>query len=435
MFLKKQFVDVQQNGKKEIKKKFLLLLKYFFSFPVYLYGFIICCLFFFLKPIITIRVQRLPTENFGDFLIFTGLYYIKKKILKKKEHNAIDLIFIDQKKIPVNKTIYKIFSKKITFFPEILIKPIFEVSKALPIFNTLLIPIFSTRLEYDENNLFEKFQILELNEHEKQKGEKLLKDYYGIDSDAKIAFLAVRDSEFTKFKSSKINTNLEHNSFRDFDISNFYKACDFLTKKGFYVFRMGRKAEKKFGLNNPRIIDYATSNAKNDFLDVYIAYRCDLCISTSFGLDALPYVFGKPMAITTTPVGDFRGHSKRIFLTTRRHYHLDLKRDLSLKEIFDKKLAFITKDTEFKNANIDLIEPSESEIGYFIEEFYEKIYLRNSISEDEKRLQEKFKTLFKEFFKNTNYTLNKKKYYKNLHSNFSSLFSFSFLEKNKNWLN
>ena len=434
-FLFKQINDIRIYGFKSFKKKIFLLIKYFIKLPLYLYGFIICLFLIFIKPLLKVKIQQIPTQNFGDLIILTSLYYLKKKILKKKEYRSLDFLFIDKKNFKLNSQVFKILSKKVKIYSKIFIKPIFEVSNMFSIFESLQIPIFSNRLEYDEDNLFEKHKIFDLTKYEQLRAEEILKKKFGIKKSDKLVFLAIRDSKFTKIKSSSFNSDLTHNSFRDYDVTNFIEASEFLADRGFYVFRMGRSVEKKFSSNNPKLIDYANSDIRSDLLDVYIASKCEFCVSTGFGLDALPYVFGKPMAIISVPVGDFRAHSNRIFFSTKQHYDLNLKRNLSLREIFKKNLAFSMKMSDFVNSQINLIEPNHIEIKDFVKEFYQNIYLKKLFKSEEEKNQILFKKKYLEYFNQSNYTLNKKKYYKNLHKNFNSFFSISFLNKNKNWLN
>ena len=84
------------------------------------------------------------------------------------------------------------------------------------IFESLQIPIFSNRLEYDEDNLFEKHKIFDLTKYEQLRAEEILKKKFGIKKSDKLVFLAIRDSKFTKIKSSSFNSDLTHNSFRDY---------------------------------------------------------------------------------------------------------------------------------------------------------------------------------------------------------------------------
>ncbi len=430
-FLLKQLKDIKKGGSKTLFFKIFLLLKYIIKLPFYTYGLLFCILFKIIKPFIKFKVQQLPAENFGDFVHLTSLYYIKKKILREKEYEGIDLLFI--KSNFYNKQVKKMISRKLFILPEFLIKPIFEVIKLFSFFQDMQIPIFTNRLEYDEDNLFEKYKSLNFTNSENSKGEMLLKKF-GLRKGQKFICLAVRDKKFSKLKSEILFTDNEKaNNFRNYEIENFLSAAEFCTKKGLFVFRMGKEAQQKIKTDNPMIIDYANSELKSDFMDIFLGSNCEFCISTSYGFDHIPYVFNKPMAMITVPVGDFRAHSKRIFLLTKRHVDVQTGSDLTLKEIFMRGLAFSDSTDEYSEQNVKLIEPKSDDIKEFITEFYNKIYKKQDFSKDDVQLQEKFKNNYLKIFRSSNY-FNKKKYYKNLHKNFSSYFSTTFLKNNNNWL-
>ena len=55
--------------------------------------------------------------------------------------------------------------------------------------------------------------------------------------------------------------------FINIDTKNFDKC---IAKKGLFVFRMGKSAQQKINTNNPMIIDYANSELKSDFMDIFL---------------------------------------------------------------------------------------------------------------------------------------------------------------------
>ena len=73
-----------------------------------------------------------------------------------------------------------------------------------------------------------------------------------------------------EFKKTSRNNNWSYHDYRHWDLDNFFLAAKELTKKGYYVFRMGVYAEKEFKSNNPKIIDYVNSDLKSDFMDVFL---------------------------------------------------------------------------------------------------------------------------------------------------------------------
>ena len=66
----------------------------------------------------------------------------------------------------------------------------------------------------------------------------------------------------------------------------------YLISKNYYVFRMGVNYKKELKIKNTKFIDYS-KNYRSDFLDIYLAYRCNLVISSDTGWDIVPSYFFK----------------------------------------------------------------------------------------------------------------------------------------------
>ena len=74
-------------------------------------------------------------------------------------------------------------------------------------------------------------------------------------------------------------------------IDSFSLAADSLAKKGYYVFRMGKNVKGKFKTTSEKVIDYANSKYRSDFLDIFLGANCEFCISTGLGFDEVPEIF------------------------------------------------------------------------------------------------------------------------------------------------
>ena len=57
--------------------------------------------------------------------------------------------------------------------------------------------------------------------------------------------------------------------------------------------RLGKNEINKINLNDPNIIDYSTSVDRGDFLDVYLASKCEFMISSNSGINELVVLFRK----------------------------------------------------------------------------------------------------------------------------------------------
>ncbi len=61
---------------------------------------------------------------------------------------------------------------------------------------------------------------------------------------------------------------------------------------------MGAVIKEKIAAANPRIIDYAGSGRRTDFLDVYLGAKCDFFICSETGISIVPEMFRRPAVYT-----------------------------------------------------------------------------------------------------------------------------------------
>lgn len=432
-FFLKQYDDILSNGFSEFLKKVRIFFTLIFNLPIYFLAFIFTVLIRLLNAIFIIRIEYITAHNFGDLLSFVGLYYCKKKLLiEQPKKPFIDLIYLDNTQKVSSKYLINKWKEKIKIFPSFLLKHINQINKILPRSDINSIEIFSSKFEYDVNNLFEKYQPLSFSSDEIKEGKRILSKF-GVSDKTKFVCLAVRDNEFNKFKGSEKN-NIEHNNFRNSNIENFIPAAEALTDKGFYVFRMGTISEKKLITKNSMIIDYANSDLRSEFMDIFLGANCSFFLSTGYGVDMIPYIFNRPMGVMSVPIGDLRLHSERFIFTTKKHFSKKNNRYLSMSEIFEQKLAFALSSSVFKEKQIELIEYTKEEVLNFALEAYEKFEKKRQLNDEEIILQEKFKQKFLTNLHASEYKKQVLKPYYKLQGQILSDFSLSFLKKNKNWL-
>ena len=89
----------------------------------------------------------------------------------------------------------------------------------------------------------------------------------------KFVCLIVRDSAYLPTINNK--NKWEYHNFRDSDIDTYEKAALALAEKGYWVFRMGKVVRKPFKADHPNILDYANSNYRSDFLDIWHGVSLD----------------------------------------------------------------------------------------------------------------------------------------------------------------
>ena len=195
---------------------------------------------------------------------------------------------------------------------------------------------------HDVHNLLERFQThINFNDDEERKGKRILNDF-GLSEKAKFVCLAVRDSayldrhkEYENFPSR----SWKYHNFRDGDVDKYALAAEELARRGYYVFRMGVKVLKPLKSSNPKLIDYANSEMRSAFMDIYLGAKCNFCISTLTGFDEIPTIFRKPIVyISVVPFHstfNIITHDEKILFTIKKHIHKKYKKELKISEIIN----------------------------------------------------------------------------------------------------
>ena len=256
------------------------------------------------------------------------------------------------------------------------------------------------------------------------KGEKYLKEF-GLKENSKIVCLIVRDSAYEKSYLSNADLDLSYNDYRDQNISEYMPAAEELTKRGYWVFRMGKVASKAIKSSNPRIIDYANSRIKNDFLDIYLGYKCKFCIRTA-GYGAVPQIFRKPILYIEGPMADLQGNEKQDLILLPHYYSKIKKRKLTISEIFREGVCDIRTTEGYKNLGIEVQHNTSEEIKDVVIEMVERLEGIWKENFEDLSLQKSF---FEIFEKNLIF-YNKRKLFGEIKVRQSS----NFIKKNTFWL-
>lgn len=438
LFFNKQILDIKRGGYKILIFKIKLFLEFLINLPIYFICFICIIFLRIISPILTMRLGKLPCSNFGDFLMMPSLYYCKKKLnFEQPKNNFLDIIYIYEPKNFYNKYLEKMWSKKFKIYKSYILHKIYQINNILPNSKKFNISIFSNEMENDVDNLIDQYQPLTFDEDEIKKGTQELKKL-GINfSSDKFVCLAVRDQAFTKIKLKDVNFSYENYEYRNDNIYDFLEGADELTKKGYFVLRVGKINEIKLKSKNKMIIDYANSEIKSDFMDLFIGGNCHFCISSGYGFDYLPYIFRKMIGVLEFPLGMARTFSDRIIILPRKYHSISKKKDMSLSDIFREKIEFEGNSRFLKDKNIVVKKFTSSEIKNFILEVEkysnDKNYLNNIYSS---KSQKKFRTKFKNLFNKERYFFAMHKPLKKIHGKkIRSVISDSFLKNNNNWLN
>ena len=105
---------------------------------------------------------------------------------------------------------------------------------------------------------------LNFSPEEEKLGQETLQKL-GIPKNANFVCFSNRESAY--LKKAYPHTNWDYHDYRDSNIKNYIPAMEEMVRQGYYVLRMGSVVKEPLEINNPRIIDYAWSLERNEFME------------------------------------------------------------------------------------------------------------------------------------------------------------------------
>ncbi len=340
-----------------------------------------------LRKIVIIRIFSVDSQRIGHFASNVDIYLNNLHDQKKKKY--FDLCFYQS--YVSNEFLGKLWKRKINVYPNLILFPIYTVLNYLSkkfVFLKHHLVKHSPGQDRDLKN-FNNFKPsnIQLNFKEINFGKNKIKEF-GISPQDKFVCLTVRDSLYLKKTFPK--NNYERWKYRDYDIDLFNLACEEITKKGYYVFRMGKIVEKKINFKNKMVIDYPFSPHKSDFFDIYLLSNCEFCLTTDLGLDSIPFISRKPIASITDPISLLKLSSRKYLNIFSYYFHEKENRLLNLSEIFKLKLAFFDSYKDFESTNIKLIKPNQEDIKNLALDMIEYINNDFILNNEDLELNNKF---------------------------------------------
>lgn len=212
----------------------------------------------------------------------------------------------------------------------------------------------------------------------------------------------VRDNLYVN-KVMKLTTDVHKNvcKYRNCPIEDYKSVAEKLKDKGLQVVRMGAMVEKKIKWENT--IDYASSY-RSEFMDAWLFANCEFFVCTPSGIQAIPQLFSKPMAMfnltiqsTRNDYGMFTNTEKDLAIIVR--YKLkEENRFLTLREMLeietDEKLhtmATVGAYKAYDNLGVEIVKNTAKEVIDMTEEMVARLNGTADYSEDDKYLQKEYR--------------------------------------------
>ena len=243
--------------------------------------------------------------------------------------------------------------------------------------------------------------LLHFTSSEKLAGKNLLQAL-GVTSDAPWVCIHNRDAEYlnTKLAASKSSPEKSwgYHNYRDFSAKSMVLAAEELTKRGYYVLRMGAVVAEQLISTNPKIVDYASTPLRTDLGDIFLLANCAAYLGSDSGIASVPFIFCRPVIHINWPLSQvatltFQGP---LIFITKHLYHRSTKRYLGIREVLDRKLINAGESRVYEEAGVDVVDNTPEEICDLAVELDERLKGTWHPQAQDEQLQLQFWDIFRQ---------------------------------------
>ena len=207
----------------------------------------------------------------------------------------------------------------------------------------------------------------------------------GLPEDAWFVALHVREGKFGTHRMAE--------PYRDADPTTYSEAITAITSRGGWVVRLGDSSMSSLPKMN-RLFDYAKSELKSDWMDVFLCAAARFMIGCSSGPATVSRAFGIPIAMTNyLPSAALYLSKHDVFLPKmlRRRASGSM---VSFEQQMSLPLSACVSDGMFANLyGVEVISNSAQEIQELVEEMMDKLDGRPGKNAEDDNLQKRFKRM------------------------------------------
>mgnify|MGYP000716146065 CR=1 FL=1 len=258
---------------------------------LFAFSFVVLLVMKMLQPFIRFQLCVIGFHRYGHLALEPEIFLAEREIIKSTNASSKRVISVWSLG-PVakqsNRYLASKWKQELLVFPSWFVSSLHSVGSVFPVLklNEPKLSITGSMNGLDKTASHVSFTANEIEEGKKG----LVK--IGINPDKPYVCLIVRDGGHYKSKGEIESAGYE---VLNFDINIFSGVAEALIESGFQVIRMGSGSERPFTSKPEGVIDYALSDKRSEFLDVYLAATCAFAISTQTGPDAVCMLFRRPV--------------------------------------------------------------------------------------------------------------------------------------------
>lgn len=299
--------------------------------------------------VFVVRFGAMKSDRVGHFALETELTLAEQHAgIQAVPRRGVDIWYAPH---PVsNAAVARLWRRTVRMWPAWLMAPVYRVNERIPGAPRHSIPS-SSRTVLDVHNLLDLVPPrVALTERELERGRAALRDL-GVPDGVPVVPLILRDAAFTNAVFP--GKDMSYHDYRNCDIDDMKSAATYLADSGYAVLRMGAVVEKPFRVDRDLVIDYASSGARTELLDVYVAAICDFCISDGLGYASLPAIFRRPnVYVNFTPFHAYYSSRAADVGIPKWIGDAATRRPLRLSEIVERDAVHLTSSAAYAERGV-----------------------------------------------------------------------------------
>ena len=375
-----------------------------------------------IRPVFLVRIGVMRSDRIGHFALETELWILERVSgVATRPKRSIDLWYAPE---PIaNRVLYKMWTQVLTIWPNWLMVTVFRLNQLIPGTSAHEIEN-ATSSCLDVHNLLDiypprlKFTAMQL-----EQGQKGLAEL-GIKPTDRFVCFIVRDSAYTK--KAFPEKDMSYHDFRNCDVNDYVAGAEALADRGLFVLRMGSVVSKPLVSNNPRVIDYANSKVRSEFMDLFLGAHCEFNVSDGLGFYAIPAMFRRPNAyVNYSPFFMFYSSRACDLGIAKTMIDTSTGKRLNLTEMGERGVARSRASVEFVKAGVSVKSNTPSEIRDLMLEMLDRLEGKWKAQPLDDELQNKFWKKYSEIIGPDRETF---------HGEIWSKYGAQFLRDNQDWI-
>ena len=375
-----------------------------------------------IRPVFLVRIGVMRSDRIGHFALETELWLLERVSgVATRPKRSIDLWYAPE---PIaNRVLYKMWTQVLTIWPNWLMVTVFRLNQLIPGTSAHEIEN-ATSSCLDVHNLLDiypprlKFTAMQL-----EQGQKGLAEL-GIKPTDRFVCFIVRDSAYTK--KAFPEKDMSYHDFRNCDVNDYVAGAEALADRGLFVLRMGSVVSKPLVSNNPRVIDYANSKVRSEFMDLFLGAHCEFNVSDGLGFYAIPAMFRRPNAyVNYSPFFMFYSSRACDLGIAKTMIDTSTSKRLNLTEMGERGVARSRASVEFVKAGVSVKSNTPSEIRDLMLEMLDRLEGKWKAQPLDDELQNKFWNKYSEIIGPDRETF---------HGEIWSKYGAQFLRDNQDWI-